>query len=637
METTTRSDTLVRFESFELNLRTRELFRNGSKLKISGHPIEVLAILLEHPGELVTRETLQKRIWPDNTFVDFEQILNNSIGKIRRALGDRAESPRFIETLPRLGYRFIAQVQNEAPAPEAENFTDGAAGSVEGVQTSVAPRKWIRVLAVSFPLILVSAAMTGYIIHRLHYRAIPVVHRIAVLPLVNTSANPQEEYFADGMTESLITALAQFKAWEVISRTSVMRYKGSNKSLPQIAGELSADRILEGTVQRSGGRVRVTAQLIDAARDVHLWSGSFEKDITDVLAMQSEIAQAIADRADLTLSPGERARLQSAHKVVPQAYDAFLTGRFLLDRQRYAEAANYFEKATIADPDFALAYAYLAEADGMVSFIHEVPAAERALRAGRRAMELDPNLAESHIVAGDAKFFRNWEWQSGEAEFRRAYEIDPNSESAAQHYGLCLQVLGRLDEAIAVYKSALRVDPFSRTIQLDLLGALVNAHRNEEALAQFKKAIEVAPDSQVAYGMLGHLYEDMKRDSEAAEAYMKADSLSTLTPEQLKALQHAVEVGGLHGYWRKRIEIREQRSKGAPIPPFGLAILCARAGENDRTMGLLEEAYRRRTPTLAWINGYTDFTPLYSDPRFVDLIRRMNFPPRPSSAEAAKQ
>ena len=628
------SESLIRFGEFELDFSTHELFRNNARLKVRGHPVDILAILLEHPGELVTRETLRKRLWPDDTFVDFEQILNNSVGKLRDALGDRAESPQFIETLPRLGYRFIAPLQNCASLAQAPQLALVAPDDSRPTESKDqnAPSQWrrIRSFAGLAFLLLLAITTTVYVAHRYYTRTTPTIHRIAVLPLVNTSIDPQEDYFADGMTDRLITELAQFSAWEVISRTSVMRYKGSNKSLPQIAHELSADRIIEGSVQRSGSRVRITAQLIDATKDVHLWSGSFERDMTDVLALQGEIAQAVADRADLTLTPQEKARLQSPHKVVPEAYDAFLTGKYLFEIRKFDDAADYFEKATIADPNFALAYAYLAEADGMWNYVVENPVSERTLNAGRRAMELDPNLAESRIVAGDRIFFREWNWEPGEAEFRRAFELDPHSESAAIHLGLCLDALRKWDESLAVYRAALRVDPFSRLLQFNLLSALLHAHKYEELAVQFKKATEVAPDAPELYGILGRMYEDMKRDKDAREAYLKADRLSGVRAERLKSLRHAFEIGGLRGYWRKRLEFRLQDDSGKPLRPYGLAVLYVHAGEDDRAIDLLEEAYRLRRPNMAWMNSVIDFAPLQNKPSYKDLMRRMNFPPPPA-------
>lgn len=633
MEAANHLGTIVRFENFELDLCTHELYRDGSRQKIRGHPVDVLAVLLEHPGELVTRETLRKRLWPNDTFVDFEQILNNSVGKLRDALGDNAESPRFIETLPRLGYRLIVPAQNRAPLPQGPRLTlvepDDHLQTESADQTAqITPGRLtgIRNLAAMAFLLLLAISATIFVAHRWLSRTAPVVHRIAVLPLVNISVDSQEEYFADGMTERLITELAQFNAWEVISRTSVMRYKSSNKSLPEIAHELSADWIIEGTVQRAGSQVRITAQLIDAQRDVHLWSGSFERNMIDVLALQREIAFAVAERTNIALSSQDTARLQSPHKVVAAAYDAFLTGKYLFELRKFKEASDYFERATIADPNFALAYSYLAEADGMWNSALETPRSERAIKAARRAMELDPNLAESHINRGDWRFFAQWDWAGGEAEFRRAIELDPHSESAALHYALCLDALKRWDESIAVYKKALRVDPFSRLLQVNLLAVLVHARRHEEAIAQFNEAIRIAPDAADAYQQIGGMYADMKHDKEAVEAYLKADQLSGQPTDRLRSFRRAYEDGGLHGYWRMRLEMRQKEINGGRVPPYAFAVLSVRAGENDRAMEYLEEAYKQRQPMMAWINSIIVFDPLKNDPRYKDLLRRMNFP-----------
>ena len=636
MGTPSVSESSVHFENFELDLCTGELYRNGEKLRIRGHPVEVLSILLEHPGELVTRETFHKRLWPGNTFVDFEQILNNSIAKLRDALGDRAEKPHFIETLPRLGYRFIAPVQNQKPPSPVVQFPRLAL-SLPQAQASDEERTpgqrftLLKPTAIAIALFLAVAAV-AYLAFRWQLPTASKIHRIAVLPLVNTSVDPKEDYFADGMTDRLITELSQFNSWEVISRTSVMHYKGSTEALPQIANELSADRIIEGTVQRSGSRVRITAQLIDAERDAHIWSGAFERDMTDVLALQAEIASAIAERTSITLTSQERARLQSPHKVVPAAYDAFLTGKYLFELSKFKEAAEYFEKATTADPNFALAFSYFAEAEGMLYSNLETPRMENprveiARRAAQRAMQLDPNLAEAHINAGDWKFFASWDWSAGEAEFRKAYEMDPHSENAEWHYALCLDALRRWDESIAVFKQAIRVDPFSRLLQLGLLSALVHAHRYDEAGVQFKEILKIAPESPNPYWTIGAMYEDMRREKESAAAYLKAGELAGFTSAQTKALQQAFEIGGLRGYWRKRLEMREKELNGKRIPPYSFAVLCAHAGETDKAIEFLEQAYRERQPMMGWINSVTTFDRIKDDPRYQDLLRRMNFPP----------
>jgi len=626
----TASESLVRFGAFDLNLQTRELYKDGSIVKLRGHPIDVLAVLLEHPGELVSRETLRNRLWPDNTFVDFEQILNNSVVKLRNALGDRADSPKFIETLPRLGYRFVgpvvASISNDsahAPAmPPANNSEPSEVSRHKG--SRLGKSRWVVTGAVL--MLIAIGALTIFHWKDGARRTPGVPHRIAVLPLTNISADPQQEYFADGMTEQLITELAHIKAFEVISRTSVMRYRATNKSLPQVAGELSADWIIEGTVQRSGRRVRITAQLIDAKRDAHLWSGSFERDLSDVLALQDEIARSVSAQANLTLTVEERLRLGSAKKVNPEAYDAFLTGRYFLERWQYAKAASEFEKTVAADPHFALAYAYLFEADGNVSYYQDLPMSGRALNAARRAMELDPGLSEAYTAAGDIAFYGEWKWSACDAEYRRGVELDPNSTDATLHYALCLRAIGRSDAALAELVRGLHLDPVSPWLNVHLLLSLYDAHRPDEALAQFRKVIEIDPNSGQAYACAADLFESLGGGSEAIEAHRKADRLSDFSPEEQAALDRAAGDGGLHAYWQERLHILAERSRRVRISPLQFADAYIRAGEKDKAMNMLEEAYRQHISRMVWLPTNRLYDPLRTDPRLQSLLHRMRYP-----------
>lgn len=630
METATGPDSVVRFGVFEINLRTRELYRDGSIVKLRGHPIDVLAVLVQHPGELVTRDVLQKELWPDSTFVSFEQILNNSIVKLRNALGDRADSPQYIETLPRLGYRFIAPIiaptsngrLHLSVTPTAQD-SDGDEGAPQGRQGS---RKLLWLLAGLAPILIIAGLLIRGNLRHSSLANRQVVHRIAVLPLTNISADPQQEYFADGMTEQLITELAQIKAWEVISRTSVMRYKGTNKSLPRIAKDLSADWIIEGTVQRSGGRVRITAQLIDARRDAHLWSGSFERDLSDVLLLQNEIARAVSVQARLTLTAQESLRTGSAKKVNPEAYDAFLTGRYLLERGSSAEAASEFEKAIAKDPQFALAYAYLYEADGNLTFFQDLPFSDRALHAARRAMEIDSTLAEAHVAAGDYAFYGEWDWSACDGEFRRAIELDPNSTDAAVHLALCLRALGRMDDAVAELQRGLHLDPVSPWLNVHLLRTLFEAHRSDEALAQIKRVYEILPDSGQAYACAADIFESTGRDSDAIEAHRKADRLSDFSLKEADMLERAATSGGLHRYWQERLNILVERSKRINISPMQFADLYARTGEPDKAIVKLEEAYRQHIPRMVWIKTSRLYDPLRADSRFRAILARMRHP-----------
>ena len=600
------------------------LTSNGYSRHLSPKAMEVLAYLAERQGQVVGKEELLQALW-NGVFVT-DDALTRCVGELRRAFQDDAREPSVIQTIPKRGYLLLAPVTwAQAPDPPATDLAPPKNSEPRENLLTTRPRLWkSRWSLVAFACLLAAAGITtAYVIRQTRTR---ITHRIAVLPLTNISADSQQDYFADGMTEQLITEMAQISAWEVISRTSVMQYKRTNKSLPQIARELSADWIIEGTVQRAGARVRVTAQLIEAGRDAHLWSGSFERDVSDVLALQSDIARAVADQADLALSRQDKARLQSHRKVVPEAYDAYLTGRYFLERSEFDKAASEFELATLKDPKFALAYAYLWEADSMVNFVRDLPASERALKAAHQAMELDDTLAEAHVVAGDIKFYENWDWASGEAEFRRAVELDPNSVDAAYHYAGCLHALGRWDAALAELRRALHLDPVSPMLNNHLLATLRDAHRYDEAIAQFNRTIEIDPNSAPAYGIAGDVYELMGRDAEAIDALLKSDSLFDSSPAEMSALRRAATARGLHGYWKKRLEILLEKSKRGWVPPVLLATLAARAGEKEEALKLLEEAHDKHLSRLAWMKVSTSYDLLRSDPRFESLLHRMHYP-----------
>src|SRR5712664_1658169 len=358
---------VLRFDTFELDLRAGELHKHGVKLRLQGQPVQLLTILLQSAGNLVTREELTSQLWPADTFVDFDHSLHNAIGRIREVLGDSAEIPRYIETLPRRGYRFIAPVQ-EVRVPRISEATGNKTRKASAVAPATARQSKTRA-ALALTLLILAATGSAFWLVRAVSRptsAAPRLRSIAVLPLENLSGDHSQEYFADGMTEELITDLAKVGALRVISRTSVMRYKGTKKGLPEIARELNVDGIVEGSVMRSGNRVRITAQLLQASTDRHLWAETYERDLGDVLRLQSEVAQAIAQQVRAQLTPQQQARFRSAGSVNPDAYEAYLRGRYYLSNQFTMSqplnmAKSYFEESIQKDPDFALAYAGLAD------------------------------------------------------------------------------------------------------------------------------------------------------------------------------------------------------------------------------------------------------------------------------------
>src|SRR5258708_7566622 len=472
---------LRRFDQFELNLRTAEIYKEGKRIKLQDQPCQVLALLTERPGELVTREDLQKRLWPNETFLDFDHAVNIAINKLRHPLGDSAERPRFIETLRRRGCRGLAPVECvgdigasvrvAAPVTAPREVRPG--GATEPVPASKArllPAVATSGIALFCVLALLFALDVGKLRTRLLGRAVPVrIQSVAVLPLENLSHEPEQEYFADGMTEELITSLGKIGALHVTSRTSVMRYKRTNKSLPQIARELNVDGIVEGTVQRSGDRVRITAQLIYAPTDHHLWAESYDRWLKDVLALQDEVARSIANEIKTTLTPQEQMSLATVRPVNPGAYEAYLKGRYFWNK-RTAEgikkASDYFQQAINQQPDYGIAYSGLADCNSGLTwhgFASPTQALPRAKAAALKPIEIDPTCGEAHgYLALALSHQRNW--AAAENEFKRALQLSPRYANAHHWYGDYLSVAGRHEEALFEPKLAFELDPLSPII-----------------------------------------------------------------------------------------------------------------------------------------------------------------------------
>jgi TolB-like protein/DNA-binding winged helix-turn-helix (wHTH) protein len=475
---------LLRFSVFEVDLRTCELRKQGLKVKLHGQPFQVLAMLLERPGELVTREEIREKLWPGDTFIDFEHSVNSSIKRLREALGDDPATPRFIETLPRHGYRFIAPVEGGA-TPEWPLPTTGPGA----IQESPLRRHWVVAVAGGL-VVAVVAVLFAFNVAGLRERLVtavgarhgvplPKIESIAVLPFENLSHDPEQEFFADGMTEELITNLGKISALRVISRTSVMQYKGTKKPLPQIAHELNVDGIVEGTVQRSENRVRITANLLHAPSDRHLWAESYERDMPDVLTLQSEVGQDIAREVQVRLTPEENARLVHARPVNPVAYELYLQGQYHYYKWRPAEfqkAIAYFQKAIEADPKWAPAYAGLADSygwlwmEGSLSPQEVLPRFNAALST---ALEIDATLPEVRYTLAVSAFYYRWDWGEAEREFKRALALNPNLVEARYEYAWFLTSMGRFAEGLTEAKRAVERDPLSVTANL----ALGTAHK----------------------------------------------------------------------------------------------------------------------------------------------------------------
>ena len=439
---------VVRFDVYELDVHGGELRKQGAPVKLQGQPFQLLQILLERPGQIVTREELRQKIWPSDTFVDFDHGINNAIKRLRVALSDSAENPRYIETIASRGYRFI--------------------GSVEA--------------------------------------SLARIESLAVLPLENLLRDPEQEYFAEGLTEALINTLAKIGALRVVSRTTAMRYKRTDKTLRQIAKELNVDFIVEGTVLRSGDRVRISGQLVDAHTDTHVWAESYDRDLRDILALHSEVAQAIAREVQVKLTPHDQAHFAHIHSVDPQAYEAYLKGRFHWNRRpaELERAIQHFEQAISKDPGYATAYVGLADCLNSLTAYGIAPPNEGSVKAKRlaqRALEIDNSLAEAYTALAFATVY-DYDFLTAEREFERSIQLNPRYAPAHDFFGFYLSVTGRYEEAYTEVQRSLRLDPLSSVINVVLAYVYFYGRRYDQAIEQCQKTLELDPNSGAAWGLI---------------------------------------------------------------------------------------------------------------------------------------
>jgi TolB-like protein/DNA-binding winged helix-turn-helix (wHTH) protein/Flp pilus assembly protein TadD len=628
----------LRFGVFELDHRAGELRKHGLRVRLQEQPFQVLAMLLEHPGEVVTREELQKKLWPADTFVDFDHGLNKAINKIREALSDSANSPRFVGTVARRGYRFLAEVKVVDPAPvrspdlATEPDPTAEVRDRPGVSEKLAlPKHLLPSLArkiSAFVLLLLMVSLVAWKLHSWN-RPPPVIRSLAVLPLESLSSDASQDYFADGMTDELISDLGQISALRVISRTSVMAYKHSRKPLPQIARELNVDAVVEGTVLRSGDQVRITAQLIEASADKHLWSQSYQGELRDTLALQNRVASAIADQIRINVNPQEQAALKSVKLVNPQAYESFLKGRYFWNK-RTADglkvALAYFNQAIDEDPKYAPAYSGLADTNALLgdwqyAVMTPKEALPKAKAAALKALELDSTLGEAHNSLAFCLDGFDWDFDAAGQEFRRAIELNPSYATAHHWYAWHLSLLGRYDEAIAEMRKAEILDPLSLIINADLAELLVLAHSYDESIRQSRKTIEMDPNFAFAHNQLAQAYLQKYMNDEAVAELQEAAQLSGGSPTVTANLARAYVASGKRGEAIKLLSGLKKRSNATYSHGSEIAVIYAALGDTDQAMNWLEKGFEERfNPGVLLRPG---FDPLRSDPRFQELLRRI--------------
>jgi TolB-like protein/DNA-binding winged helix-turn-helix (wHTH) protein len=629
----------ITFGEFEAKLDSRELRRKGARVRLPDQSFQILAMLLQRKGELVTREEIRQRLWSGDTFVDFDHGLNNAVNRLREALGDSAESPRFIETLPRRGYRFIAPAElgsaagssarlsspppTDAPTPLIQTpWIKTGSESTVVITSAPTPRSARRSLMVTLIVLLLLAVGAGayWVLLR---AASPRIQSLAVLPLENVSGDASQEYFADGMTDSLITNLAGLRSVRVISRTSAMHYKGSRKTLPDIARELNVDAVLEGTVMRVGDRVRINAQLIDARTDRHLWASAYDRNLRDVLALQSDLASAIANQVASRVDRESRPSVTKA--VNPEAYEAYLRGRQewvhgAFTNEGYDKSREYFDRALQLDPDYGDAIVGLAEI-----YIPQDPAAARALCL--RALELNTNLGAAHAILGLVKVGDDWDFTGAESEFKRAIELEPNSVTAYSWYGVFLAEIGRSDQAIRELKIAESLDPLALDVQADIGLALYLGRRYNEAEQVLLHILRQDPNMAVAHDHLLRIYAAREQIPEYIAEIVKANAGHEQTPEDidtLSRLRGAYAAGGAQAFWRTYLkgELRKPT-----MGSLAMARIYAHLGDRDRCIEILEKDYRQRELMLVvWVKSDPEFDGVRSDPRFQALLTRIGYP-----------
>jgi len=621
---------VLRFDSFELDVRAAELRKAGVKLRLQGQPIQVLATLLNNAGALVTREELRAQIWPAETFVDFDHSLHNAIARLREALGESAGTPRYIETLPRRGYRFIGTVERvglEEPLPS------GPTEPSPSRESPVAPvRSRTRAILVAALLMMVVIAAVLVLIPTLSHRAsaTPSVRSIAVLPLANFSGDPAQEYFVDGMTDELITDLAKIGALRVISRTSVMRYKGTKKGLPEIARELNVDGIVEGSVTRSGQRVRITAQLLYGPTDKHLWAEAYERDLGDVLSLQSDVAQAIAQQVRAQLTPQQQARFGVARPVNPEAYDAYLKGRYYLSNQfTMAQPLNmaktYFEEAVRKDSGFAPAFSGLADAYLYLAIFRQM-SAESAYRsaeeADRHALALDDSIGDAHDTLAILSWRYNWDWDATERELNQAIALAPSYICAHEDRAEYLAFRGRRSEAEA---EMTKIREFDTSVSSTLTEAAVDYQLRDfdRLLEASRRGVALNPNEWLEHFYLGVGYEGTGKQLESIAEYQKAVELSGGDQDAIVALAHAYAGVGRRAETQKILRELVQKSTKVNVSPYFTATLYAALGDKDTAFKFLEKAYLEKSLDISWhLKADLRIDNLRSDPRYQNLLRR---------------
>jgi TolB-like protein/DNA-binding winged helix-turn-helix (wHTH) protein/Tfp pilus assembly protein PilF len=633
----------LRFGVFDLDPKTGELRRGGRRVKLHDKSLQVLCALIERPGELITRQDLQHRLWPADTFVDFDNNLNNAVSRLRDALGD--DGTRYIETVPRRGYRFIAPVTAPAPAPAAASEQVSLPAPERpspSIPDAAPPRlsRWPPRQAVGATLIVagIAAGLAGVAVWRGNFGlATPMrsVRSIAVLPFVNLSGNAEHEYLADGMTEALTMELARMGALQVTARTSAMHYKGVARPVREIAKELGVEAVIEGSVMVEGDRLRVVVQLIDGASERHLWASGYHRSMRTIMGLQREVSRAITQEIRLALPEEDAARAAAAEQVDPEVYQLYLKGRHLLNRRTESElqaALQYFEQALAKDPKYALAHAGVASVWDMRStWAAYVPPREgfpKARAAALRALELDDSLAEARVILASVHEAYEWDLPAAEREYQRAIAMNPSDAGAYGRYSMHLERRGDVGAAIEMARRAYELDPLSADAAIAFAMRLAHVRRHDEAVRQLEHDAQLAPDYFDVHLHLGHVYQSLGRAEEAHAAVRRGVELSAGAAHALQSLANLYTRQGRSAEAEAVLADLEKRP--TQRNPFDIAMIHLGLGNVDRGLGWLETACAERTATMAFLPFALQRAPVAAvrdRPRFQKILRCVGTPP----------
>ena len=626
----------LRFRDYDLDPDGFELYRAGHRLRLERKPMELLILLAEKQGHLVKREEIVEKLWGKDFFFDSENGINNAIRKIRSALNDDPEQPRFVETSVGKGYRFIAPVQRvlEPGSPPI------SAVAVPQEETTRFPwrRAWIPALGVFVVIATAFAFNLAGIRSRVFARSVPPIHSIAVLPLENLSGDATQEYFVDGMTDALITELAQYSSLRVISRTSTMHYKGSHKPLPEIAGELNVDAVIEGSVTRSGNHVRITAQLLEARSDRHLWAKAYDRDTREIMSLQQDVADSIVHEIQAKLTPQENLRLIQKRQVDPEAYDDYLRGMYFWHKftePGMRQAQEYFEKSVQKDPSYALGYAWLANTYGQLGD-YVGPRQEFMLKSektSQKALQLDDSLAVAHGSLGWVKWAYDWDWPGAENEFKRAIQLSPGHALSHGIYARYLDSMGRFEEAIQEHQIARELDPLDLVLIYDLGDHFLVSRQYDKAIAEYRIVLDMDPNFIGAHRGLAVAYKGRGMEEESISEWEEEATL-VQAPSLAERIKIAYARGGYKSALKARLNYNQyRRSAGSYVSFSYFARTYAALGDKDRALQALEKAFAEREP-MAWLNVDPEWDPIRADPRFQDLVRRVGLPVNTASGSA---